>query len=335
MSTAALPTTMRAAVQAGADGVRVQTVPLPRPGPTEILVRVRASALNRADLGLAEGRRHGPHGGPGTVLGLEWAGEVVSAGWQVDGVRPGDRVMCSGIGAFAEYAVTDYRRSFPLPHPAMDTAQAACLPIALRTMHDALVTQGGLRAGQSVLIQGASSGVGLMGLQLARHLGAGLVLGTSTTPERRGRLADFGAHRALDTTDPRWVEAVLAHTGGRGVDLVIDQLSGPYASLNLQATAIGGCVVNVGRMAGQSAVFDFETHSMRRIRYQGVTFRTRSVDEVAAIAERVRAHLWPALAAGQLGLPIDVRLPLEAVPQALARMRANDHFGKIVIEQPA
>lgn len=334
MQTPTLPATMRAAVQAGTDGVRMQTVPVPRPGPADILVRVRASALNRADLGLAQGRQHGPHGGPGTVLGLEWAGEVVSAGPQVTGVAPGDRVMCSGIGAFAEYAVTDYRRSFPLPDPSMDLARAACLPIALRTMHDALVTQGGLRPGQSVLIQGASSGVGLMGLQVARHLGAGVVLGTSTTPERRALLGGFGAHHALDTTDPGWVDAVLSHTDGRGVDLVIDQLSGPYASLNLRATAVGGCVVNVGRMAGQNAVFDFETHSMRRIRYQGVTFRTRSVDEVAAIAERVRADLWPALAAGRLALPIDVRLPLEAVPQALARMQSNEHFGKIVIEQP-
>lgn len=324
---------MRAAVQAGTDGAQMRKVPVPRFGATELLVRVRASSLNRADLTLAAGHSHGSSGGPGTVLGLEWAGEVLAVGDAVAGYAPGDRVMCSGLGGFAEYAVADHRRTFPLPTPDMDWSQAACLPVALRTMHDALVTQGGLRRGQSVLVQGASSGVGLMALQIARRLGAGLVIGTSTTEARRARLAEFGAHLALDTGTPAWVDAVLAHTQGRGVDLLIDQLSGPYASLNLRAAAIAGCVVNVGRMAGQSAPFDFETHSLRRIRYVGVTFRTRTLDEVAAIGERVKADLWPALAAGELRLPVDTLLPLEAVPLALERMRSNAHFGKIVIVQ--
>lgn len=330
---ASIPSTMRAAVQAGADGAQMRTVAVPAPGATELLVRVRASSLNRADLGLAAGHAHGASGGPGTVLGLEWAGEVVAVGEAVTDHAVGDRVMCSGLGGFAEYAVADCRRTFPLPTPSMDWSQAACLPIALRTMHDALATQGGLRAGQSVLIQGASSGVGLMALQIARQLGAGLVIGTSTTDARRARLAEFGAHVALDTGTPDWVDAVLAHTQGRGVDVVIDQLSGPYASLNLRAAAIGGCVVNVGRMAGQTAPFDFETHSLRRIRYVGVTFRTRTLDEVAVIGERVKADLWPALVAGRLRLPVDAVLPLEQVPQALDRMRSNAHFGKIVIAQ--
>lgn len=324
---------MRAAVQAGAAGAQVRTVPVPAFGATELLVRVHASSLNRADIGLAAGHKHGASGGPGTVLGLEWAGEVVAVGEAVTDYTPGDRVMCSGMGGFAEYAVADHRRTFALPSPELDWRQAACLPVALRTMHDALATQGGLRPGQSVLIQGASSGVGLMALQIARRLGAALVIGTSTTEARRARLAEFGAHLSLDTATPAWVDAVLERTQGRGVDLVIDQLSGPYASLNLRVAAIGGCMVNVGRMAGQNAPFDFETHSLRRIRYVGVTFRTRTLDEVAAIGERVKADLWPALAAGKLRLPVDAVLPLEDVPQALARMRSNAHFGKIVIAQ--
>lgn len=331
MTGTTLPSTMRAAVQAGADGASMRSVPLPEPGATELLVRVRASSLNRADLSMADGHMHGSRGGPGTVLGLEWAGEVVAVGDAVSGYAPGDRVMCSGSGGFAEYAVADHRRTFPLPSPAFGWPQAACLPVALRTMHDALVTQGGLTPGQSVLVQGASSGVGLMALQIARRLGASLVISTSTTEARRSRLAEFGAHLAFDTGTPAWVDAVLAHTQGRGVDLVIDQLSGPYASLNLRAAAIGGCVVNVGRMAGQTAPFDFETHSMRRIRYVGVTFRTRSLDEVAAIGNRVRADLWPALAAGELSMPVDCTFPLEALPHALEHMRSNAHFGKIVV----
>ena len=130
--------------------------------------------------------------------------------------------------------------------------QAAALPVALQTMHDAIATNGMLEAGQSVLIQGASSGVGLMGLQIARYLRAGLVIGTSTSPQRRERLKEFGADLTIDTRAPDWVAQVLEATGGKGVDLLIDLLAGPLTNGNLAATRIGGRIVNVGRMAGEN-----------------------------------------------------------------------------------
>lgn len=213
----------------------------------------------------------------------------------------------------------------------MSFEQAACLPIALQTMHDALVTYGQLSHGDAVLIQGASSGVGLMGMQIARLLGAGLVVGTSTNKERRQRLAEYGAHAALDSSDAGWVERVLELTAGRGVNIVIDQLAGGMANANMRATMIGGRIVNVGRLAGKGNPFDFDLHALRRITYVGVTFRTRTVDEIREINKRLLADLWPALCAGELRLPVDATYGLDDAGEAYARMTQNAHFGKLVL----
>ena len=321
---------MRAMV-VGERGLELRDLPAPRPGPGEVLVRVRAAGLNRAELGMAAGHAHGALGGKGAVIGLEWAGEVAGVGAGVPGVREGDRVMCSGSGGYAEYAVTDWGRVHPVPANDMGWEQAATLPIALQTMHDAIVTNGHFQKGQAVLIQGASSGVGLMGLQIARFLGARLVAGSSTDARRRARLAEFGADLAVDSGDPAWPAAVLAATGGAGVDLVVDQVSGPVARGNLLATRVLGRIVNVGRLGGSRGEFDFDLHAMRRIAYVGVTFRTRSLEEVREINRRMREDLWDAVQAGTLALPIDRVFPLEQANEAQAHMRANAHLGKIVL----
>ena len=179
---------MRAAVVT-ADGVKVQEVPRPTPGPEEVLVRVRAATLNRADLGVAAGGSHGAMGGAGTILGLDFAGEVAAVGRAVTGVKPGDRVTCSDAGGYAEYAVADIGRVLPVPDRNLSWEQAATLPVALATMHDALVVNGHFTRGESAMILGASSGVGLMGMQIAKFLGAKVVVGTSTDAARRARLA--------------------------------------------------------------------------------------------------------------------------------------------------
>jgi NADPH:quinone reductase len=326
--------TMRAGVQAGTEGLRIQEVERPQPGADEVLVRVRACGLNRADIGMAAGHAHGSLGGPGTVLGMEWAGEVVETGANVQGLKRGDRVMGSGRGAFAEYAVADHGRVMPIPSAGMSFEQAATLPIALQTMHDALMTNGRLQKGNAALIQGASSGVGLMGLQIARLMGAGLVIGSSTTPARRERLKDFGAQLAIDSAAPDWPQQVLDATGGKGADVIVDQLSGPQANQNMRAAAVMGRIVNVGRLAGTRAEFDFDLHAMKRIQYVGVTFRTRNVQEVRALNTRMRADLGEALAAGQLALPIDRTFPFEEAAEALAHMARNAHFGKLVLTLP-
>lgn len=322
---------MRAAVVTEG-GLVVQEVPDPRPAAGEVLVRLRAIGLNRADLGVAAGHRHGSQGGPGTIPGIEGAGEVIAVGPEVPAhITPGLRVMASMTGSYAELCAVHWGRLFPVPTDAMPWEVAATLPIALQTMHDAVVTHGLCGPGRSILIQGASSGVGLMGLQVARLMGATTVIGTSTTAERRARLAAFGATHALDSADPGWVDQVLEATGGRGVDAVVDMISGPLVSQTLRATAILGRIVNVGRLGGTVAAFDFDTHAARRISHIGVTFRTRSAAEVADIVRKARTDLWPALEAGKLALPLDRTYRLDEVTEALARMKANQHFGKLAL----
>ncbi|MQB07311.1 quinone oxidoreductase [Agrobacterium tumefaciens] len=312
-------------------GPALRDVPVPTIGPAGVLVRVHAAALNRADLSIAAGQAHGSQGGIGTVVGLEWAGVVEAVGTDVTEVAPGDRVMASGEGGYAEYAATDYGRVSRLPDDQLDLTEAATLPVALQTMHDAIVSNGRLHRGEAVLIQGASSGVGLMGLQIAREMGARLVIGTSTDPTRRAQLADFGANISLDSSDPSWPDTVLAATDGAGVELIVDQVAGPIMNANLRAAAILGRIVNVGRLGGREASFDFDLHALRRIHYIGVTFRTRNVDEVRDINRRMRADLWAALQAGRLRLPLAAEYPLTDAADALAHMRANKHFGKIVL----
>ena len=324
---------MMKAVVVGTSGVEVQEVPKPTPGPTQVLVRVRASGLNRADLIMASGRAHGAHGGAGAILGLEFSGEVVDVGSQVSGIKAGDRVMCSGNAGYAEYAVTDYGRVSKIPANNMSFTQAATLPVALQTMHNAVVTAGRLRKGESILIQGASSGVGLMGLQIAKHMGASLVLGSSTNPGRRARLKEFGADVAIDTTDATWPDAVIRATDGKGVDVIVDQISAPVANGNLKAAKVLGRIVNVGRLGGFTGEFDFDLHAAKRIDYIGVTFRTRSVEEVREINRLMRVDLWDAVESGKLALPIDKTYTLDEAAEALAHMKANEHFGKIVLTQ--
>lgn len=321
---------MKAAV-VGENGVEIRDVAEPRPGPEEVLVRVKAASLNRADLMVASGQAHGRVGGPGTIVGLECAGEVAEVGANVTTVKPGDRVMASAPKTYAEYAVADMGRVVPIPANNMTFEQASTLPVALQTMHDAVVTNGRLRRGESILIQGASSGVGLMGLQIARYMGAKLVIGTSTNEARRARLTEFGAGLALDSADPGWPDAVLEATEGKGVDVIVDQISASVANQNMKAAAVLGRIVNVGRLGGARGEFDFDLHALKRIDYVGVTFRTRSVEEVREINRRMRADLWPAVEAGELSLPIDRTFPLDEAAAALAHMKANAHFGKIVL----
>jgi NADPH2:quinone reductase len=312
------------------NGPAYADAPMPEPNPRQVLIKVQAAALNRADVIMAGGAMHGSHGGPGTVLGLECAGIVERVGDQVEGIAPGDRVMASSAGGLAEYAVTDFSRVTKIAD-SVDFASAACYPVALQTMHDAIVTQGEMKPGKAVLIQGASAGVGLMGLQIAKLKGASVVIGTSTNAERRARLSEFGADLALNTQDADWPERVREATDGKGADIVIDQISGGLIDQTMEATAVLGRIVNVGRLGGQTSSFNHDLHALKRISYIGVTFRTRSVEEVAEINRRMRADILPALEAGELRLPIDKRFPHSEGAAALEHMRQNLHFGKIVL----
>jgi NADPH2:quinone reductase len=310
--------------------LEIREVPQPKPKPNEVLVRVRATGLNRADLpGVYGAGQH--HRNPGTIPGLEWSGEVVQCGAEVRGFKPGDRVMCTGQAGYAEYAVSDWGRTTPIPANNMTWEQAATLPTALGTMHDAIVTNGRLKSGETVLIQGASTGVGLMGLQIAKLKGARLVIGSSTNDARRARLKEFGADIAIDTRQADWPDKVLKATADKGVDLVIDMVSASVATQNMKAAAVLGRIINVGRLGGSRGEFDYDLHAQKRIAYIGVTHRTRSLDELREEVRRMREDLWAAVTAGKLHLPIDRVFKLDEAEAAQAHMRTNSHFGKIVL----
>jgi NADPH2:quinone reductase len=313
-----------------ADGPRISTREEPCVRSNEVLIRVRACALNRVDLAMMNGAMHGATGGVGTVLGIECAGDVVDVGAAVGELKPGDRVMCGGAGAFAEYRAADSLCVLPIPD-GMSYEQAATFPIALQTMHDAVVTQAQVGPDSTLLVQGATSGVGLMAMQIAKVMGARWVAGSSTHDTRRQRLHEFGADLAFDSRDPAWVGQVLEATGGKGVDALIDQVSGPLVNQSMQATRVQGRIVNVGRLGGMQGNFDFDLHALRRLTYVGVTFRTRSLEEVREVVRRLRVDLWPALVAGRLKLPIDRVFEFDATADALEHMAGNRHFGKIVL----
>jgi NADPH:quinone reductase len=319
---------MKAGV-ASPNGVVIQDVPEPKPKPTDLLIKTKAIALNRADLGSARGdTSHGSTAG--RPIGSEFAGEVIEAGAEVRDFRRGDRVMCHSPGSHAEVAVSDWGRAMKIPD-GMGYEQAATLPIGLNTLHNALVTAGRLKAGESVIVQGASSGVGIIGLQIAKLMGAKLVVGTSTNEARRARLREFGADLAVDTNNPTWPDEVLKATGGRGVNLTVDMLSGPTVSQTMKCTALLGRIVNIGRLAGMKAEFDFDLHARNRIDYIGVTFRTRTIEEVREILVKMRTDLWDDVKAGRIKVPIDKTYPLAEAKAGHDHMRANKHFGKILL----
>src|SRR5258705_1870153 len=202
---------MKAGV-ASPDGVVIQDVPVPKPKPTDIQIKIKAIALNRADLGSARGdTSHGA--ASGKPVGSEFSGEVVEAGGEVRDFKAGDRVMCHSPGSHAEYAVSDHGRAMKVPD-GMSFEQAATLPIGLNTLHNALVTAGRMKAGEAVMVQGASSGVGIIGLQIAKLMGAKLVVGTSTNEARRARLKGVGPQSSVDTPHPKWPDHEYAADDG-------------------------------------------------------------------------------------------------------------------------
>ena len=320
------------AVVVAKNGVEILDVEIPIPKKNEVLIKVFSCGLNRADLMVADGGAHGSSGGSGTIVGMEFSGEIIEFGSEVNGFSIGDRVMCSGTSAWAEYAITDWGRVIKIPDNNMDFDVASTLPIALATMHNAIITAGDFKKGQSILIQGASSGVGLMGLQIGKYKGAKIVIGSSTKIEKHNRLKEIGADVVVDSKNSEWVNQVLNHTDGEGVDLIIDQLSGYTVNQNMLATKIKGNIVNVGRLAGGITDFNCDLHALRRINYKGVTFRTRSLDEIRNVYSNMWNDFKILILEGKFSLPIDKTFEFEDVEYALTCMRENKHFGKLILK---
>lgn len=313
------------------DGLVMKRVPVPQAGPDQILVKVRAAGMNRADLAAAVG---GYSTGPGTQdkpIGMEWSGEVVALGEGVSEFRVGDMVSCSGSGGYAEFAVADKGRAIRFSPATFCFEQAAVLPLALMTAHNALVTAGNMKQGDAVLVHGASSAVGLASMMIGRLLGAGFIAGTSTDAAKRARLGEFGAHCAIDSGQEGWSAAFLEANEGNGANVIVDMVTGPGINETLKTAAVLATAVNVGRLGGASAEFDLDFHALKRINFVGVTFRTRSIAEVRDIVSAMRTDLWSYVESGDLALPIDNTFALADAPAAQAHMASNRHFGKLAL----
>jgi NADPH:quinone reductase len=320
----------------GAETLALAEAAEPTPGPHELHVQVRAAGLNRADLLQVRGHYPAPPDVPADVPGLEFAGDVLAVGARVRAFRPGDRVMgLVGGGAFAEQLVVHEREALPVPEN-LGYAEAAALPEAYLTAFDALVLQGGLQAGESVLIHAVASGVGSAAALLCRAAGA-RVVGTGRSAQKLAHAADWGVVQTVlcEQSPPRFAEAVRTATGGRGADLALDLVGGDYLPETLQAMAPRGRVLLVGLVAGRSAPLDLGLVLSRRLRLTGTVLRSRPHEEKAALAQAAQRQLLPLFRSGALPPVIDAVLPFASAAQALARLAGNAPVGKLVLSWEA
>ena len=319
------------AVTLGDDGVEIKDLPNPEPTSEQVLVKVKSCGLNRSDLLETQGQSFGHTGGDTKIIGGEFAGEIVELGEGVEDLKVGDKVMCRGGSGWAEYAVANHKRAIKFNPEQISWEQAASIQGNLQTMHDAIVTNGKFISGQSVFIQGASSGVGIIGLQIAKALGASLVLGSSTNQNKLSKLSSYGADILIDTSKENWLDKVLDVTEGKGVDVLIDMLSGDFVNKNMEATKINGHFINIGRLAGMNGNFNYDLHAKRRLHYVGTTGRTRSVEENLDVARVANKDLWDHVVDGKIRHVIFKTFRLNEASDALNIMNENRHFGKLVL----
>ncbi len=314
----------------GPEALRPGEVPDPAPSPGEILVRVRATALNRADLLQRRGLYPPPPGVHPRIPGLEFAGSVEAAGPAVTEFRPGQRVMGLLPGAgYAEKVVTPERLALPIPD-CLSFQEAAGIPEVFLTAFDALHLQGGLGPGQTLLLHGAGSGVGTAALQLCRLSGA-TSIGTSRSRPKLDRCRELGLDHPLLTKRGEFREAVLELTGGRGVDLILDMVGAPYLEQNLSCLAPRGRLILIGLLGGPSAPIDLSRILKQSLRIRGTVLRPRPVEEKIRLNQEFRRRILPFFENGVLTPVIDREFPLELAAEAHSFMESNGNFGKIVL----
>lgn len=324
--------TMQALVGGAGPDWELRAIDVPSPRPGQLLVRVAAAGLNRADLYMLQGSYSPTASALRTFTGgLELAGEVVAVGEGVTDHVVGARVMGTTVGAFATFALMDHRLAIPVPS-SLSWTDAAALPVALTTEHDALVTQAGFVAGQSVLVVGATSGIGMVAVQMAKALGASIVIGTTTSESKMVAVRGAGADLVLNTSTRNPAQAVLEATDGAGVDVVLDHVGGELFGQLPALTRVQGTIVNIGRLAGPATTLDLDTVAFRRIRIQGTTFSVRTTEERAAVAAALLPGVLPAVAGGRIRPVVDAVIPFDRAQEAAERLRANQVVGKLVLE---
>lgn len=304
--------------------------PTPEPGPSQIRVRVAASALNRADLLQRRGGYPAPSGYPSDIPGLEYSGVVDVAGEEAGLWKKGDRVMgIIGGGAHAEYVCVHEREAIPIPE-GLSLEDAAAVPEAFLTAYDALFPQMGLRMGERVLIHAVGSGVGTAALQLARAAGA-TTLGTSRTAAKLSKASDLGLDHPIVAEAEEWVDTVLEVTDEVGVDAVLDLVGGAYTANSLRALAVRGRVMVVGLIAGSRATLDLGLVLRKRARLFGTVLRSRPLEEKIELARTFATAVVPLFEDGRLRPVIDQVLSFDRVGDGHRLMEANESFGKLVL----
>jgi NADPH:quinone reductase len=326
---------MKAAMMvAGAEGGRWEIRETQRPTvpPGQVLVRVRASSINRAEFRRLHGLRLVP-GQPALearVGGGDAAGEVVELGEGVSGFAPGQRVMGRCAGGFAEYALIDAREAMPAPS-CLSWEEAASIPVVFVVVHDALFVSGRLQKGETVLVTGAASGVGVATLALAKHIGA-RVIGTSRSAAKLEKLKAHGLDAGIATGSDGFAAALAPVVGDNGVDMIVDNIGGDVLAACIAALAVGGRYVTIGRMSGvTTGELDVDKLAEKRLHLYGVSNRLRNAAQRAESMRRFVADLMPALEAGQIRPIIDCTFPLDELAAAQAHVEADRHVGKVVI----
>lgn len=315
----------------GPDALQVVELPDPTPGPEDLVVDVVATAVNRADVLQRKGHYPPPPGSPDT-LGLELSGTVSAIGSAVEGWTVGDEVCAVvGGGGYAEKAVVPASTAMP-PPPGVDLISAAAVPEVFATAWDNVFRRAGLQAGEAVLLHGGSSGVGTAGIQLARRAGAVVVV-TVGTEEKAQACRDLGADLAVNYTEEEdFAAAVREARDGRGVDVVLDIIGGPYLRQNLSVLDTDGRMVVIGLMGGPKAEMNLGVLLVKRLTVIGSTLRARPVAEKAEIARSLVADVWPGFADGSLRPVVHSRYALDRVAEAHAEMESSTHIGKILLE---
>ncbi|HEX6853334.1 MAG TPA: NAD(P)H-quinone oxidoreductase [Candidatus Polarisedimenticolaceae bacterium] len=324
---------MRAVViprSGGPEVLEIREVPEPSFGPREVSVRVRATALNRADLLQRRGQYPAPPGETQEIPGLEFAGEIEAVGALVQGYAPGDRVMgILGGGGCAEKVVVHERMCLRVP-PSLRFEQAAAVPEAFLTAFDALIARGGLVAGETVVVTAAASGVGTAVAAIAKASGA-RVLATARTPDKRRRLESLGVDGVFDPGDASIGERLRFAASGDGPDLAVDFVGASSWPWLVEALAVRGRLVVVGTLSGSKVAFDLGVLLRKRLTVVGTVLRSRPAEEKMTLTQAFARSILPMLATGRLSPIVDRVVPISEIRAAHAALERNETFGKIVL----
>ncbi len=331
-SSTTIPSTMTAiAIRApgGPDVLVPEQRPVPQPGEGEVLVKVAAAGVNRPDVMQRQGLYPPPKGAT-DIPGLEIAGEVVALGPGVTRWKVGDRVMALVVGGgYAQYCLAHESACLPVP-PGLSMTEAAAIPETFFTVYHNLFERGRLKAGETFLVHGGSSGIGTAAIQLAHETGA-RVITTAGSAEKCEACRTLGADLAINYKTEDFVAATKAATGGKGADVILDMVGGDYIERNYEAAAVEGRIVQIAFQGSPKATVDFRRIMLKRLTHTGSVLRSRPVADKGAIARGVEQHVLPLIASGRVRPVMDSTFPLAQAAAAHARMEASAHIGKIVL----